>query len=117
MIRLTNAPPDPVDGGHVKQDRIDTSLPARFVAGPLRAQGRVENVGRGGLFVGTASIPEQGDSVALVFEAPDGGRIRARGLVWWTTMEGAGQRGSQGFGVRLLEADPSFQRLVERLSS
>ncbi|MDJ0852898.1 MAG: PilZ domain-containing protein [Myxococcota bacterium] len=101
----------------MQQDRIDTSLPARFVAGPLRAQGRVKNVGRGGLFVGTASIPEQGDSVTLVFEAPDGARIRARGLVWWTTLDSPGESAAQGFGVRLLEADSSYQSLVERLAS
>ena len=101
----------------MQQHRVDTSLPARFVAGPLRAQGRVKNVGRGGLFVGTASIPEQGDAVTLVFEGPDGGRIRARGLVWWTTAESPGQSGAQGFGVRLLEADPSYEAMVERLRS
>jgi Tfp pilus assembly protein PilZ len=100
----------------VQADRAETSLPARFAAGALRAPGRVRNVGQGGLFVGSGSIPEQGETVTLVFESPDGARIRARGLVWWTTLEArATGSGPEGFGVRLLEAEPSYRLLVERL--
>lgn len=100
----------------MQQDRVETSLRARFASGSLRANGRVRNLGEEGLFVGTASIPDQGDSVHVVFEAPDGGHIRARGLVWWTTLGNPGDSGgAQGFGVRLLEADPSYRLLVQEL--
>lgn len=93
--------------------RYKTKIPAEFRAGSLRGSGHIRNVGTEGLFVGTASLPAQGDSVHVQFRSPAGDPVKVTGLVWWTTQ---GQRSpSQGFGIRLLEETESYRALVRNL--
>jgi Tfp pilus assembly protein PilZ len=99
------------------QARFRTLLRAAFRAGPVTAQGQIQNVGHGGLFVGTASLPNEGESVALDFQAPDGQRIRLTGIVWWTRANGKIDGRAAGFGVRLLDPGESYQSFIERLAS
>ena len=97
-------------------ERIQTSLQARFAAGPVRAGGEIGNVGRGGLFVGTPSLPERGDKVELCFVEPGGERVEVSGVVWWTTdcqQVPSGQ--PPGFGVRLVNAGDAYRELLRRL--
>ena len=98
-----------------RSDRRRTCIRAEFAAGGLRAEGLIRNVSEGGLFVGTASIPEVGEPVEVRVR---GGRGRERaisGLVWWTTRERSGTRfgGQRGFGVRLLDAAQDARRLSD----
>ena len=97
-------------------DRIQTALQTRFEAGPVKARGKIENVGPGGLFVGTPSIPETGDKVELRFEDRGGQRVEVTGVVWWTTdcQEVPGGQPS-GFGVRLVNAGEAYRELLRRL--
>jgi hypothetical protein len=62
--------------------------------------------------VNTASVPPQGESVQVRFTSPTEGAMEVSGLVWWTT--GRRHR-QQGFGVRLLDTDDRYQRLVRGL--
>jgi hypothetical protein len=118
VIRVTPGAAPASDDAPVRPRRFNTRLEAAFEAGAVRARGTVQNVGRGGLFVGTASIPKHGDRVNVRFRAPGGSEIQVLGLVWWTTAErpiyGAGTD-PQGFGVRLLEAGPAYEAFVTRL--
>jgi Tfp pilus assembly protein PilZ len=97
-------------------ERIQTALQTRFEAGPVRASGEIGNVGPGGLFVGTPSIPETGEKVELCFEEPGGQRVDVAGVVWWTTdcQEVPGGQ-PPGFGVRLVNAGETYRELLRRL--
>jgi len=98
--------------------RIRTSIPAEFEVNGHRARGRIRNVSEGGAFVGTVSIPEQGESVELNFRAPDGREVRLSGLVWWTTDDRRGRaHPAPGFGVRLVEDNEEFRQFCEGLQS
>jgi hypothetical protein len=97
-------------------ERFQTSLQTRFEAGPVTASGEIENVGQGGLFVGTPSIPETGDKVELRFQEPGGQQVEVAGVVWWTTdcQKVPGGQPS-GFGVRLVNAGEAYRELLRRL--
>lgn len=93
--------------------RIRTDYRAEFTAAGMRGSGRVRNLSEGGAFIGTASIPPQGEMVRFEFTPPGGERIELSGLVWWTTR---GRRARQeGFGLRLLDESDAYQQLLERL--
>ena len=94
--------------------RAKTSLRAEFRAGPVAGRGKIRNLSQGGLFVGTVAIPEQGETVRVRFAAPNGDRIEATGIVWWTT-DRLDLRTRQGFGVRLLAASLGYDELVTNL--
>ena len=97
-------------------ERIQTALQTRFEAGPVKASGEIGNVGQGGLFVGTPSIPETGEKVELCFEEPGGQRVDVAGVVWWTTdcQEVPGGQ-PPGFGVRLVNAGETYRELLRQL--
>ncbi len=99
----------------MKDDRIRILIPTDFVAGAVRAQGKIRNLGSRGLFIRTESVPEEGDSIRLRFEAPDGEPVSAEGLVWWTTGERELRWEEQGFGVCLLAASASYRAMIDRL--
>lgn len=92
-------------------DRIRTKIPAQFKAGALSGRGDVRNVSDGGLFVGTLEIPEEGSEVELTIRAPGKAEVVVHGLVWWTAPAGRARR--CGFGLRLLDEQEEFQRLVD----
>jgi len=96
--------------------RIRTCIETEFEVRGHRAQGKIKNMSEGGLFVGTASIPEEGESVDLTFRAPGGREVRLSGLVWWTTKGGDGKgHRTPGFGLRLLDDSDDFRSLLARL--
>ncbi len=99
----------------MKDDRIRILIPTDFVAGPVRAQGKIRNLGSRGLYIGTGSVPEEGDSIRLRFESPDGEPVSVEGLVWWTTGERELRWEEQGFGVCLLAASASYRTMIDRL--
>ena len=96
-------------------DRIRTVIKTDFVAGELKATGKIRNLCAGGLFVRTPVVPEQGDSVRLRFRAPTGTRVDVAGLVWWTTVERGLKDRQAGFGVRVLDASDDYQTLIKML--
>lgn len=100
------------------QARIRTFIETEFEASGRRAKGRITNVSESGAFVGTASIPEQGESVDLNFKEPGGEEIRFSGLVWWTTDDSDGTRHRiPGFGLRLVDDNEDFRRFFAGLQS
>lgn len=97
----------------MEHQRIRTCIETEFEVGGQRSSGKIKNISEGGLFVGTASLPEAGESIDLRFKAPDGREVRLSGLVWWTTESGdAGARRAPGFGLRLLDDNEDFRRLL-----
>jgi Tfp pilus assembly protein PilZ len=97
------------------EDRIRTVIQTDFVAGELKARGKIRNLCAGGLFVRTPVVPEQGESVSLRFRAPTGARVDVAGLVWWTTVERGLKDCHRGFGVRVLDASDDYQALIKML--
>jgi uncharacterized protein (TIGR02266 family) len=96
-------------------DRIRTSIPVEIRTSGRVAEGTVRNASDGGLFVETRAIPPQGDSVSLRFYPRSEARVEISGLVWWTT-EGSPQRHRRrGFGLRLLEDDARYSKLLAGL--
>jgi hypothetical protein len=95
--------------------RIRTVIKTDFVAGELKARGKIRNLCADGLFVCTQVVPEQGDSVRLRFRAPTGARVDVAGLVWWTTVERGLTDRQSGFGVRVLDANEDYEALIEML--
>ena len=95
--------------------RIRTVIETDFVAGELKAKGKIRNLCAGGLFVRTPAVPEQGDSVRLRFRAPTGTHVDVAGLVWWTTVERGLKNRQAGFGVRVLDASDDYQTLIKML--
>jgi len=95
--------------------RIRTVIKTDFVAGDLKAQGKIRNLCAGGLFVRTPVVPEQGDSIRLRFRAPTGTRVDVAGLVWWTTVERGLNDRQAGFGVRVLDASDDYEALIKML--
>lgn len=92
--------------------RVRTAIHTEFRAGDVRGRGKIQNVGEGGLFVGTASIPEQGEYVQVQFRSPAGDPMEVRGLVWWTTSQ---RHRRPGFGLRLLSANQNYRAMVRAL--
>ncbi len=96
--------------------RFRTFIPSRFRAGELAGKGKVRNVSQGGLFVLTRAIPEVGESISLRLREPGRPAIEVRGLVWWTTRQCENPSARSGFGLRLLESNAHYRRLVQSLS-
>ena len=99
------------------EKRFATAIQAQFAAGPMRAKGEIQNVGHGGLFLGTRSIPEQGDLVEVEFAAPGGDRICVSGIVWWTSPDRTLRGRPAGFGVCLLDSDDPYMRFVDAIAN
>jgi uncharacterized protein (TIGR02266 family) len=98
--------------------RVATLLKARFKAGKKLGEGKIFNLSLGGLFVGTASIPPQGESVRVQFRLPEGNQVDVAGLVWWTTesQTRTGRRHRMpGFGLRLIESPPAYEQSVRKM--
>ncbi len=96
--------------------RVETEIQTEFAAGELRATGKIRNLGENGLFVGTRTIPEQGEPVRLRFTAPGGDDVRVSGLVWWTSCDPAARDDvTPGFGMRLLAVSPTDRMLISEL--
>jgi len=103
-------------GGVMNYGRIRTCIETEFDVAGHRAKGKIKNISDSGVFVGTASIPEQGEDVYLKFKAPDGEEVRLSGLVWWTTDDSGGTRDrAPGFGLRLLDDNEEFRRFFASL--
>ena len=97
------------------QKRIRTAIQTEFEAGALHGRGKIRNVAEGGVFVGTAQVPDQGDLVVLSFRDHRGREVDVSGLVWWTTADEPGPHRAPGFGMRLLEDSESYSRFLESL--
>jgi hypothetical protein len=95
--------------------RIRTALNAEFETGALRGRGKICNVAEGGLFVGTALVPDQGELVSLSFRDHRGKALDVHGLVWWTTSNEPGTHRTPGFGMRLLEDSEEYNHFVASL--
>jgi Tfp pilus assembly protein PilZ len=95
--------------------RIRTAFNAEFEIGRMRGRGKICNVAEGGLFVGTAQVPDQGELVSLSFRDHKGRPQNVHGLVWWTTDNTPGSHRTPGFGIRLLEDSESYSHFIASL--
>ncbi len=96
--------------------RVETAIQTEFATSELRATGKIRNLGENGLFVGTRTIPGQGEPVRLRFTAPGGDYVRVSGLVWWTSRDpDARDDVTPGFGMRLLAVSPTYRMLISEL--
>jgi hypothetical protein len=99
----------------MKDYRRETSIPAEFRAGAIRGRGNVRNVSEGGLFVGTRAIPKAGTNAKVRLVAPGKVPVEVFGLVWWTASPANPLDRSCGFGLRVLDDDDGYRRLVESI--
>lgn len=100
----------------MKDERIRTCIETDFEVAGRPAQGKIKNMSESGLFVGTTSMPEEGDNVDVCFRARGGDEIKLSGLVWWTTSDvDASERRAPGFGLRLLEEIDDLRGLLAKL--
>jgi len=95
--------------------RIRTAIQAEFEAGALQGRGKIRNVAEGGLFIGTAQVPNTGELVSLSFRDQRGRPLDVHGLVWWTTSDEPGMHSAPGFGMRLLEDSDAYHRFIASL--
>jgi len=96
--------------------RARTSIPVEYRLGAQQAAGKIKNVGREGLFVGSRAIPEQGEPVSLLFSFPNQAPISVMGIVWWTTRDEPDRHFSvPGFGLRLIEENDAYSKAVGNL--
>jgi len=101
-------------------ERIRARIPIEFRGGGMEGEGKLRNVSAGGMFVASGAIPETGDMVELVLNAPGQPEVKISGMVWWTTREAAtgapGAPGApSGFGLRVLQAHDGYLALLDRL--
>jgi uncharacterized protein (TIGR02266 family) len=96
------------------EQRRQTRIPAEFRAAGRTGRGEVRNVSQGGLFVGTLSIPDEGTEIEVTLTSPGKVPVEVKGLVWWTAP--AGRAVPCGFGLRVLDDDEGYKRLVESLA-
>lgn len=97
----------------MENERVQTRIPVEFLCGGLSGRGEVRNLSEGGLFVGTLAIPEEGSAVELTLSAPGKAVVQVKGLVWWTAP--AGRAVPCGFGLRVLDDDEGYRRLVDTI--
>ena len=115
-MAVTIARPTDADPRYMASERVITSIPVDFVSGGATGQGVIQNLGRGGLFVGSRTIPSEGQPVSLRFELLGDAEILLEGTVWWTTDAGPKERSANpGFGLRVTEASTAYQEAVEKL--
>ncbi len=101
----------------MSEPRFDTFIWTQFELGASTAQGSIQNVGPGGLFVRSSTIGRTGDEIRLSFEGPDGETVEAIGVVWWTQRDLGGRGpGRHGFGVRLLASSGTYRKLLKSLA-
>lgn len=95
-------------------DRVRTRIATEFEVGKLKGRGKVRNLSEGGLFVGTTSIPQQGETVRLSLALPGRAPVEVTGMVWWTTREHRFHR-TPGFGVQILERGDDYDTMLRSL--
>ncbi|MGI9592548.1 MAG: PilZ domain-containing protein [Myxococcota bacterium] len=99
-------------------ERILTSIPVDFEGLEVSGSGVIQNLGLGGLFVGSRTIPAEGEPVSLHFELPGEIEISLTAMVWWTTDSGPKERSANpGFGLRLVDAHDDYEEAVAKLLS
>ena len=77
----------------------------------------MRNASDGGMFVETRSIPPQGESVSLRFSSRGEVTHEVKGMVWWTTEGSPYRHTRRGFGLRLLEEDEGYSKILAGLQS
>ena len=85
----------------------------RFEARGRAGDGRLLNVARTGVFVGTSDSPSVGESVRLVLDRVSP-VIEVAGMVRWSGVRVSD--GAQGFGVELQQPCDAYLELVERVA-
>jgi hypothetical protein len=97
-------------------ERVITSIPVDFETADVSGEGVIQNLGRGGLFVGSRVIPSEGEPVSLRFELLGDGEIELEATVWWTTDTGPRERSANpGFGLRVAAPNAAYDEAVDKL--
>lgn len=96
---------DPVDAPKRKYRRLETNFIAKIrgrkptPATMRQLRSRVTNLSQGGAFIETVTPFPMGEIVEIDFSLPGRGPVHAKGLVRWSSKEGA----QPGMGVEFLE--------------
>jgi hypothetical protein len=99
----------------MRHTRIRTSIPVEICVSGRVTEGTVRNASDGGMFVETRTIPAQGEPVSVRLSPKTHDALELTGLVWWTTDEAGVRHRQRGFGLRLLEDDERYARLLKGL--
>ncbi len=98
------------------EKRVLTSIPVDFQGLQVSGRGVIQNLGLEGLFVGSRTIPPQGEPITLTFELPGEVGIALTATVWWTTDAGPRERSANpGFGLRLVDVNADYEEAVAKL--
>ena len=99
------------------EPRLETYIWADIAFSNEAAEGSIQNVSPGGLFVRSSAIGRTGDEVRLSFEGPDDEVVEVVGVIWWTKHNLGGRGpGLHGFGVRLMASSGNYRSLLQHLS-
>lgn len=97
-------------------ERIRTSIPVEFEGLEVSGSGVIQNMSRGGLFVGSRAIPPQGEPLALRFDLPGAGEVAITAMVWWTTDQGdSAMFANPGFGLRVIDENRAYTKALSQL--
>jgi Tfp pilus assembly protein PilZ len=95
--------------------RVNAELGAHSATNFYKGLSGNDVIESGGIFVGTYSIPELGQTVILKVSMPGGYEFEAKGIVRWTRdLAGSGGEVSPGFGAQFTEISPEGRQLVYR---
>ena len=78
--------------------------------------GRIRNLTKSGLFLQSATVPEVGKPVRVLFGDARGSKIEVRGRVVWTTEQlprDHKAKQTRGFGMKLDRPTPDFLEFFE----
>ncbi len=116
MIAITRRREHTADTLRMTETRARTRIPAVFRTDGVKGTGKVRNISERGLFVNTRAIPDEGQRVRLMLTPPNYAPIEVTGFVWWTTRDHPRPQDRPGFGIRVLDDNELYRRLVLSLT-
>ncbi len=93
-----------------RQERVEVSLPATYIAGHARGKGYVKTLSADGLCLRTPMLLKEGEHVVIAFTTPNGRKVAVEGSIRWITED---TTTPSGFGVRLSRFGDDYLVVVE----
>lgn len=93
-----------------RQERVEVSLPATYIAGHARGKGHVQSLSADGLSLRTPMLLKEGERVVIRFTTPNGRKVEVKGSIRWITED---TTAPSGFGVRLSSFGDDYLVVVE----
>jgi hypothetical protein len=101
-------------GGKRTSRRRKVEMPVKFSQGPLEGTGVTGDVSRRGMFVRSKEIPGPGPMLRLTVKLPGGRELVLKGRVVRKAGPSLHSSAAPGFGLRLAEEWPEYERLFPK---